>query len=251
MKRIIPLILALLQIFSCTALAEEPVFSPEVEALYKANAALMDKYGHTHATLGLFAPKVHLYGETALVTYAINDGNVSAQLAGEYFVLNTEDIAHAFWSHDDADAALWQSGDLNSPAWGVKQLTAYLDESPMTRFDFCEPYASAHHPSALNSEYAAAPIEPVSKDNRAAAEQAAAQARIALQRMYGLSDEIAARLDWYADMSYAIHYRDGHSEWFLMLQDNADVLDPISYTVTLDAKTHQVMKIRHASGGVG
>ena len=68
MKRIIPLILALLQIFSCTALAEEPVFSPEVEALYKANTALMDKYGHTHATLGLFAPKVHLYGETALVS---------------------------------------------------------------------------------------------------------------------------------------------------------------------------------------
>lgn len=251
MKRIIPLILALLLIFSCTALAEEPAFSPEVEALYKANTALMDKYGHTHATLGLFAPKVHLYGNTALITYAINDGNVSDRLAGEYFVLITEDTAHAFWSHDDADASLWQSGDLTSPAWGVKQLTAYLDESPMTRFDFCDSYASAHYPTALNSEYAATPIEPVSKDNRASAEQAVAQAHLALQRMYGLSDEITARLDWYADMSYAIHYRDGRSEWFLMLQDNADVLDPISYTITLDTKTHQVMRIRHASGGVG
>lgn len=251
MKRIITLLLTLLLLFSCTALAEEPAFSPEADALRKGYVALMDKYGHTHETLGLFEPRITLYGSTALITYTIGDGNVSDRLAGEYFVLITGDSAQAFWSHDGADADLWQSGDLNSPAWGVKQLTAYLDESPMTRWDFCAPYEESHYATALNEEYAVNPSDPVNKDTRASAEAAAAQALVALQHMYDLSDEVTDRLDWYADMSNIHHYRDGHSEWFLMLQDNADVLDPIRYFVTLDADTHQIIRITHSSGGIG
>lgn len=242
MKKMLILLLAIMLAIP-TVLAEQPAFSPESEALRKGYAALMDKYGHTHETLGLFEPHTTLYGPTALITYTIGDGNVSEDLAGTYFVLVTSDGVQAFWSHDGADADLWQSGDLNSPAWGVKQLTAYLDESPMTRSDFCASYAEAHHTGVQ--------IEPVNDSNRASAEAAVARARIALQHMYGLSDEVVERLDWYKDMSIVSHYPESRSEWFLMLQDNADVLDPISYYVTLDADTYQIIRITHRSGGVG
>ena len=247
MKKLLILLLALMLAIPA-ALAEEIAFSPAAEALRKGYNALMDKYGHTHETLGLFQPHLTRYGTTAFIRYTVGDGNVAERLAGEYFVLVTGDSVQAFWSHDGADVEWWQSGDLKSPAWGVKQLTAYLDESPMTRQDFCEPYAQAE---AINQEYAADPFEAVNRENRASAEAAAVQARIALQHMYGLSDEVAQRLDWYKDMSNLCHYRDGHSTWFLMLQDNHDVLDPISYYVTLDADTHEIIRITHASGGIG
>lgn len=249
MKKLLTLLLAIMLAVSA-ALAEEIAFSPAAEALRKGYNALKDKYGHTHETLGLFQPHINIYDTTAFIRYTVGDGNVSESLAGEYFVLVTGDSVLAFWSHDGVDAALWQSGDLNSPVWGVKQLTAYLDESPMTRADFCDPYAQAQA-AAINQEYAADALEAVNQDNRASAEAAATQARKALQRMYGLSDEVAQRLDWYKDMSNLCHYRDGHSTWFVMLQDNADVLDPISYYVTLDADTHEVIRITHSSGGIG
>ena len=213
--------------------------------------ALTDKYGHTHVTLGLFDPHVTLCGETALIRYTISDGHVSAALAGEYFVLITPESAQAFWSHDGADAALWQSGDLNSPAWGAKQLEAYLAEHPYTRADFCVPYEEAHYTTALNGEFAADPTDPVNKDNRESAEAAAAQARAALQVMYDLPADVVTGLDWELDLSTQINYRDGHSEWHLMLQDNTDVLDPITYYVTLDAESHEILRITHFSGGVG
>lgn len=249
MTKLLTLLLALM-LAAPAALAEEIAFSPAAEALRKGYNALADKYGHTHETLGLFQPHIIFHGEAALIRYTVGDGNVAESLAGVYVVLVTGDDVQAFWSHDGVDAALWQSGDLNSPAWGVKQLTAYLDESPMTRVDFCEPYAQAQA-AAINQEYAADALEAVNRDNRASAEAAAAQARVALQLMYGLSSEVAQRLAWYKDMSNLCHYRDGHSTWFLMLQDNADVLDPISYYVTLDADTHQVIRITHSSGGIG
>lgn len=246
MKKLIALLLALMLAIPA-ALAEEIAFSLEAEALRKSYNALMDKYGHTHETLGLFMPHIARYGTTRLIRYTVGDGNVPDSLAGEYFVLVTGETAQAFWSHDGADAALWQSGDLNSPAWGVKQLTAYLDESPMTRANFCAPYTAA----ADSQQIPAGAMEGVTLENRASAEAAAAQARVALQDMYGLSDEVVERLDWYKDMSNVCHYSDGHSNWFLMLQDNGDVLDPISYYVTLDAESGEILRITHSSGGIG
>ena len=249
MKKLLTLLLALM-LAAPAALAEEIAFSPEAEALRKGYNALADKYGHTHETLGLFQPYITFHGEATLIRYIVGEGNVAESLAGVYAVLITGDNVPAFWSHDDVDAALWQSGDLNSPAWGVKQLTAYLDESPLTRVDFCQPYAQAQV-AALYQEYAADAHEAFTRDNRASAEAAAAQARIALQYMYGLSGEVVERLDWHKDLSDLCHYRDGHSTWSLVLQDNADVLDPIRYYVTLDADTHQIIRITHSSGGIG
>lgn len=249
MKKLLILLFALMLTIPA-ALAEEVTFSPEAEALRKGCNALKEKYGHTHETLGLFQPHINIYGTMSFIRYTLGDGNVGESLAGEYFVLITGDDVQAFWSHDGVEAELWQSGDLNSPAWGVKQLTAYLDESPMTRANFGESYAQAQA-EAINQQYAADALEAVNQENRASAEAAAAQARVALQQMYGLSDEVVQRLDWYRDMSNLCRYRDGHSTWFLMLQDNADVLDPISYYVTLDADTHEVVRITHSSGGIG
>lgn len=244
MKRTIALLLPLLLLISCTALAEAPVFGLDVLLLQQANAALINKYGLDHLTLGLFDVSIKHFGEAAIVNYTTN-GSIPYNLTGEYFVLISENSVQAFWTHDDANAALWQSGDLNSPAWGVKQLTAYLNESPYTRMSFCTPYEETQHPTNATRQ------EDVTKETRESAKAASEIARSAVQAMYALTNEETTRLEWYSDLSSLIHYRDGHSEWHIVLQDNADVHDPITYYVTLDAETQVILYITHFSGGIG
>lgn len=249
MKRMLTLILALMLLCGA-ALAEAPVFGPDALLLQQANAALTDKYGLTHEALGLFNPSIKHCGDSAFVTYTTN-GSVPDILTGEYTVLVSVGSVQAFWTHDGVDAALWQSGDLNSPAWGVKQLTAYLDEHPYTRASFCDPYEQVQRAAELKALTAATDKEDLTPANRESANAASEAALAAVQVMYSLTDEETANLHWVADLSSLSHYRDGHSQWHLMFQEVADVLDPISYYVTLDADTHVILYITHSSGGVG
>lgn len=248
MRKILMLMLMLMLLPA--AVAEEVQFAPEMLALRKANRAMAEKYGHTHETLGLFEVSFIQGGERYLIVYT-SSGCIPEVLTGEYYALvNGEDV-HLLWTHDGVDASLWQSGELTSPAWGVKQLTVYLDEHPFTRADFCEPYeteALAAQMAAIGGPY---PFDEVRCDNRDAAEAACKLACSALQAMYGLSDEEAARLHWFSDMTKLIHYS-GHSEWMIALQDDVpDKLDPIEYCVILNADTGEILRITHSSGGVG
>lgn len=251
MKNLLILLLAFI-LTAPAVMAEEVILSPDLLALQRANQSLMDKYGHTHETLGLFHVSLQCYGEQYLITYRSN-GSVPGILTGEYIAIVLDEDIHVIWTHDNADAALWQSGELTSPAWGVKQLTAYLDEHPYTRADFCTPYESAALASAESAAIGGSvPFNELTPEDRAAADEACLLARKAVQIMYGLPDDVVTRLDWPVDMTTVAHCPDGHTKWHIMLQDNvADILDPITYYVTLNGDTGEILRVIHASGGVG
>lgn len=250
MKKILSLLL-IVMLFLPAAMAEAVTLAPDMLALQRANSAMAEKYGHTHETLGLFEVSLIQGGEQYLITYT-SGGSVPEILTGKYYALVTGEEVHVVWTHDGADAALWQSGELASPAWGVKQLTVYLNEHPYTRSTFCDPYEAAALSEQAKTITGAVPFNEITRDDRSAADAASELARKAVQAMYGLSDEVIARLDWPVDMTTVAHYSDGHTEWLIMLQDNLpDVLDPITYYVLLNADTGEILRITHSSGGVG
>ncbi len=243
LKKLLSLLIVLL-LAVLPALAEEaPAFTlhEDVLLMQTANNALIERYGHTHATLGLFDAALHRCGETTIVTYTSN-GSVEASLTGEYFVIISGSDIQPLWTHDAADAALWQSGDLSSPAWGVKQLTAYLAEHPYTRNDFCLPYVKDFGVRIIT--------EDVNPGNRPEAAQARQLAMAAVQAMYGLTDEETDALTWVIDMCGVWNYPETEKQWIVLLQDD-DVIDPTCYYVTLNPETGMVYHISISTGGVG
>ena len=250
MKRFLSLILIVMMFLSAAA-EEEISLSPDVQALQQVHRTMMEKYGHTHETLGLFDVHMEHYGSQVLITYT-SSGSVPEVLTGKYFAVIAGETVKILWTYDGLDASLWQSGELTSPAWGVKQLTAYLDEHPYTRHTFCEPYEEAVCAGQQEISGGSVAFNEITRENRSAAEGASGLARRALQIVYGLSDEVVARLHWFVDLSTVAQYPDGHKEWNIMLQDNVpDVLDPITYYVTLNGDTGEILHVIHASGGVG
>lgn len=250
MKKLLILLLALM-LTAPAVIAEEVTLSLDVLALQRANQALMDKYGHTHETLGMFDVQLDRYGEQYLITYRSN-GSVPELLTGKYTALVSPEDVHVLWTHDDVDASLWQSGELTSPAWGVKQLTIWLDESPLTRYHFCDPYENALLAAQAEQVSASITVEEVTRDNRSAAEVASQLSRKAVQAMYNLPEEAINRLHWFIDLTELTRYPDGHNEWRIVLQDDVlDVLDPITYYVTIDADTMEILLVTYFVGGVG
>jgi len=245
MLRKIILTLCALLLTVLPALAEEAVpaitLHEDVLLLQAANNALTDQYGHTRATLGLFEAELHHCGDTVIVTY-VSNGSVDASLTGEYFVIISGEQVQALWTHDAVDTSLWQAGDLNSPAWGVKQLTAYLDEHPYTRNDFCTPYVKDFGVRII--------AEDVNPDNRQEAAQARQLATAAVQAMYSLTDEETAALTWIIDMCGVLNFPETEDRWIIMLQ-NDDVIDPTGYYVTLNPETGMIYDISVSTGGVG
>ena len=114
-----------------------------------------------------------------------------------------------------------------------------------------QPYVQTLSPNDAKAFAAAGgSVEAVGRENRDAANAARDLAVSAVQAMYGLTDEQAAWLNSSTGMDQLVHYPDGHSEWQLMLLDE-DVLDPVTYYVTLDADTGVVLRLAISSGGVG
>lgn len=248
-KKMLAILLTML-LLTLPAMAETALtLSDEVLLLQAANDALTARYGLTVPALGLFDKTIARCGDTSFVTYVTN-GNIPASLSGEYHVVVTDGKAQAYWTHDDADPALWQSGELTSPAWGVKQLENYLAESPYTRASFCDPYA-APDPDRIGDFISAGGsyLNPTAED-RPDRDAARARAIEAVKAMYRLSGEEAAKLRRNPDRDKKLVYPDGQIEWRIALV-NDDVLDPLTYLVTLDMENNTILRIRVESGGIG
>ena len=101
--------------------------SPEAEAIYQARQAVMDAYGLTAETMGLFhAEHEETDGGWRVTFRALT--NVDPERAGVYTVEKTADGMTAAWSHDGLDPALWRGGDLTAPAYGQEQLLYALKD---------------------------------------------------------------------------------------------------------------------------
>lgn len=120
--------------------------APEADAVTLARRALKQQYGLTPATMGLFYPQYEKNDHTETVRL-IGDGMLHS-LLGTYTVTLQNGQARAAWTHDGADKALLDSGSLDSPAWGQKQMMAALmDDQAAT--EAVQRYLTAH-PEAVN-----------------------------------------------------------------------------------------------------
>lgn len=97
--------------------------SPMADAVTQARKALEDKYGLTPAAMGIFYPsETKEEGDAWTITF-IGNGMPQALVGNYTVVLKKGADPVASWSFDDAaDKALLDSGSLESPAWGVKQI---------------------------------------------------------------------------------------------------------------------------------
>lgn len=252
MKRMLTLLLAALLL--CTAaLAEDVTLSPELTAQKLAVAALHEKYGLTMTSLGLFAVDVLSEGGAHIVHYRPHS-YLPVTRIGEYTVRVKDNQAEAAWTHDDADAAQWQSADMDSPAWGEKHLQAILeaggtgwlapyyisDEEPAQppslydRLAFHRHSADAEElPAALGLEKALTRTE------------ALRLADAALTAVYGLTDADVAAMDHDMD-AYYLTLTDGRILWDLNIASHS-----CGFIVLVDAVSGEVFHIDLFTGGNG
>lgn len=103
-------------------------YSPSVSALKRAREAVMEKYGLTQTTLGLFNYEMSMTEDAYIIEFRSDVLNEERQeVAGCYTVIVPENgEISVTWSHDDVDPALWQSGDMNASVWGQPQLETFL-----------------------------------------------------------------------------------------------------------------------------
>lgn len=251
MRRIILLLLTL-TLAVLPALAENALaFSADVQLLYKANAALYERYALTVHCLGLFDMQVTRCGDASFVHYT-SRGLPHPALTGEYLVLVTPDGTQTFWSHDDVDPAVWQSGELNSIAWGAPQLTIFLQTDSFAREFLDDPYEpdplaewmtlEEHNQSTRVYSLRRGTLSPEE------IQDADAAGRAALQLMYGLSETSAAEMHLIDATRLA--YAEGTSSWLLSFYHNTEP-DEINYNVTLGTDLTTVLEISCMTGGIG
>lgn len=251
MRRIIIALLALL-LAVAPALAEStPLFSADVQLMYEANTALMQRYGMTGHCIGLFNTEIIRCGDAALVRY-LSRGLPHPALTGEYLVIVTPEGTQAFWTHDDVDPALWQDGELNSVAWGAPQLTTFLQTDSFEREFLDDPYEPDDFARwlAMEARNEGGSVASLRAGTLGAADiqQVNAAGREALRMMYGLSEEAAAEMHL-IDVT-RITYGDGSCEWLLDFYHRTEP-DEINYAVTIGADGQTILEISCATGGLG
>ena len=114
----------LLTLLLGTALALSLRYTAGYSARKAADTALMQTYGFEQETIGLFWVREKQQGDSTLFTYTLH---MTPNKSGEYQVLLKKDgKAEATWSLDGADPKQYESGSLEDPIWGPKQMNTYL-----------------------------------------------------------------------------------------------------------------------------
>lgn len=116
-------------LLAATALAVTLNRSNENMAVRSAQEALMEKYGITHETIGLFVPTAE-YKEGAW-HISFRSVKYNDEAMGTYHVtIPAGKAPEASWSHDGTTVD-FENADLTSPVWGAKQLemALHLDQA--------------------------------------------------------------------------------------------------------------------------
>lgn len=253
MKRKLTLTLAIalaLVLTASVALAAVVLnYSPEASAKKLATQAMYVTYGFDRSCLGLFKVDAEQTDEGVHVHYEACDF-LPGDRVGEYDVLVADGQASITWTHDDKDAALWQSGDMDAPCWGVKQLQAYLAVDPLERGGWLDPWMTtatatvlpaATPDPALVTEWA--PEDRIESDLTLA--QAQAYADAALADMYGMTEAEVAGLDHDVQAGIVVG-ADGQRRWSITYSDAEGM-----YSVLMDASTGEIIDVDMSTGGLG
>lgn len=121
--RAIVVMAVLIIAMACTALAVTLGQSAKFSKVQAAREAVMEKYGLTVDTMGIFtADATQRDGAWTIVFSPLK---YTTQGVGQYTVVLSEDgAAEASWTYDDTDPAVYASGSLDAEVWGQAQLEA-------------------------------------------------------------------------------------------------------------------------------
>lgn len=217
-----------------------------VQAQKEANSILMDKYGFSSESLGLFVVETSVDEHGTHVRYSALPF-LPMDRIGEYEVLITRDGTECTWSHDNKDPALWKSGEPECPYWGEKQLQAYLAVDVNERNEWlagylAEGFEPVDPPSVYDTlDYTV--IEPDEGD--LTSRQVREYAKTAVIDVYGLTEEDAAQLE-VTIFPQLLRCTDGKRLW-----DVGFGTYECSFRVLVDAETGEVVHIKMESGGNG
>ena len=235
--------------------------SPEAEAMYQARQAVMDAYGLTAETMGLFHAEHQEANGGWRVTFRAS-GMVDAGRAGVYTVEKTADGMTAAWSHDGLDPALWRGGDLSAPAYGQEQLFYALNEGKEEALELAgekvapTPAQTPPVPAPVNDDASVwmdvREVEPGPEDMSLA--QAKEIMRAAAQEELGLTGAEAAAAGTAEDFDEAgarlVEDNTGRRMWeFAVEVDMGDT--HISGGAFVDARTGEIVLFDYESGGNG
>ena len=235
--------------------------SPEADAMYQARQAVMNAYGLTAETMGLFHAEHEETDGGWRVTFRAL-ANIDPQRAGVYTVEKTADGMTAAWSHDGLDPALWRGGDLTAPAYGQEQLFYALNEGKEEALELAgekaapTPAQTPPVPAPVNDDASVwmdvREVEPGPEDMSLA--QAKEIMRSAAQEELGLTGAEAAAVGTAEDFDEAgarlVEDNTGRRMWeFAVEVDLGDT--HISGGVFVDANTGEIVLFDYASGGNG
>ena len=261
MREIILALLSLLLTIAPALAESAPVFSEDVLLLRDANAALTQRYGLSLGSIGLFAPSVTRYGDTAIVRYT-PDCALAESLLGEYAVVITPEGTTAHWTHDGVDPALWQSGNLNSPAWGEPQLLPYVQQT-VSRYSYSLPYVKEPLPVRSRQDFKAQggtiTLYGYSDwPDRDLYQRPVSLACEAVRTLCGLTD---AQQDTLYVMTLELAESDGQRCWIVTLSyhfeqnaptGNGSLLAPTGvFIVVIDDANGAILHLYHKSGFLG
>lgn len=235
--------------------------SPEAEAKYQARQAVMDAYGLTAETMGLFHAEHEETNDGWRVTFRAL-ANIDPGRAGVYTVEKTADGRTAAWSHDGLDPALWRGEVLTAPAYGQEQLLYALNEGQEEALALAResaasgPMQTPPAPAPVNEDASVwmdvREVEPGPEDMGLA--EAKEIMRAAAQEELGLSGAEAAAVSAAEDFDEVgarlVEDNAGRRMWeFAVEVDMGDT--HISGGAFVDAYTGEIVLFDYESGGNG
>lgn len=222
--------------------------SSEADAIQAARQALMETYGLTPPTLGLFLAEAEPSGGSWDITFTSHAAELfDRQRIGSYAVkLRDGSAQEVTWTHDGADPAQWQGAGLDAPIWGQAQLLEALtaqEEDNLARI------AAAQARWEQAQETVTAAPGALTEEEQA---QAIAQADQALIDTYGFTGETLPLFT--ADVLYP---SETHGEGYLTVYYSPDYEQSLygaiqsklgSYYVTIATDSDEIANVLWSGG---
>lgn len=237
--------------------------SPEADAVTQARQAVMERYGLTVETLGIFHATYESTADGWRVAFRPSmdiNANMDEAVIGVYTVEKTADGLAVTWSHDDADPASYAGGNLTDPVWAQEQLRKVLHEGRAEISALAQQRSAATPQPVPEEEVAGASVwmngtivtTPENGDMPMA--EAKEIMRAAVQAELALTDAQAAQIGTPADYDEAavqfVQDAGGVRMWEFQVDIDVDG-SHYSCGVFINAQTGEVVRISYTVLGNG